>query len=147
MLISSLYIILSCIKYQVINCGTFPTLTSQRWVNITQIFSKVFGTFFLSYFSHLRLHTQPLLAEVFNIWKITYKHILICISLEQFDLNKTFNIYYFLSEREETMGGLLHYSPNFYNYVFLFLKSTTLGTVIKFWLVRSLNWVSKRCNH
>ena len=46
-----------------------------------------------------------------------------------------------LKKTEGIMGWLLHKSQNFYNYVFLFVGSTILGTLIVFGLVGSLNGV------
>ena len=43
---------------------------------------------------------------------------------------------YVVALREGTLSCLLNYSPKFYNFVFLFVCLTTLGTFIEFdWLV------------
>ena len=51
-----------------------------------------------------------------------------------------------ISGREWTLGCLLHWPPKSYNNVFLFFDLTYLGIFIKFWLVGSFSWVSKRFN-
>ena len=48
-------------------------------------------------------------------------------------------------EKDGTMGCLLHWSPKFYNNVFLFVGLTTLGTLVNF-DIYSLSRVFKRCN-
>ena len=67
--------------------------------------------------------------------------------------NRNFTIYCILmgisklSGSEGTLGCLLHQSPKFYYNFFFFVGLTILGTLIEFWLIGSLSWVSKRFNH